>query len=147
MDNLSKFAETLDSLMFEQKITATQLAAAIGLDLATISRALHAQYTPSVNTLLKLADFFNCTTDYLLGREPENYPSAFLPCPPFAEQLVRLKERFNCPWCHFYKHAQISASRFYEWKSGSREPTLNGIIALADGFDVTVDYILGRVKN
>ena len=71
MDNLSKFAETLDSLMFEQKITATQLAAAIGLDLATISRALHAQYTPSVNTLLKLADFFNCTTDYLLGREPE----------------------------------------------------------------------------
>ena len=80
MDNLSKFAETLDSLMFEQKITATQLAAAIGLDLATISRALHAQYTPSVNTLLKLADFFNCTTDYLLGREPENYPSAFLPC-------------------------------------------------------------------
>ncbi len=147
MDNLSKFAETLDSLMFEQKITATQLAAAIDLDLATISRALRAQFTPSVNTLLKLADYFNCTTDYLLGREPENYVTIFQPCPPFSEQLIRLKKRFDCPWCHFYKIAHISASRFYEWKSGSREPTLNGIIALADGFDVTVDYILGRTKS
>ncbi len=144
MIDLSKFAETLDSLMFEREITASQLAIKTCLDSATISRALHSQFTPSVHTLLKLADYFNCTTDYLLGRETENYSITFLQCPPFSVQLLRLKEHFGCPWQHFYKTAHISASRFYEWKNGKREPTLDNIIALADGFDVSVDFILGR---
>lgn len=144
MDNLSKFAETLDSLMFEQEITVTQLANKIGLDSSTISRALHSQFTPSVDTLIKLADYFNCTTDFLLGIEHENYSSKFQKCPLFSEQLVRLKKYFGCPWWQFYKTAHISASRFYEWKNGKREPTLDNIIALADGFDVSVDFILGR---
>ncbi len=147
MDNLSKLSEMLDSLMFEHEINLTQLANEVGIDATTIGRYLHSRYTPTVANLVKLADYFQCTTDFLLGRESENYPTVFYSCPPFSEQLKVLKEHFNCPWWNFYKTAHISSSRFYEWKNGTRTPTLDCIIFLADGFGCTVDFIIGRTKQ
>ena len=66
MDDLSKFSEVLDSLMFERELNATQLATAVGTDPTNIMRYLRCTRTPSVETLVKLADYFGCTTDYLL---------------------------------------------------------------------------------
>ncbi len=146
MDNLSKFSDILDSLMFERELNVTRLAEEIGVGATTIRRYLHAQCTPTVENLIKLADFFQCTTDFLLGRENENYYSEFKPCPPFSEQLKVLKEHFNCPWWSFYKTAHVSSSRFYEWKNGKRTPTLDCVIMLADDFGCTVDFIIGRTK-
>ena len=146
MDNLSKLSEMLDSLMFERELNLTQLANEVGIEKATLSRYFRALMTPSVENIVKLADYFQCTTDYLLGRETENYPTVFKPCPPFSEQLIVLKKHFNCPWWNFYKTAHISSSRFYEWKNGKRTPTLDCIIFLADGFGCTVDFIIGRTK-
>jgi len=147
MDNLSKFSEVLDLLMFERELNITQLAEKVGIDATTIGRYLNAVYTPSVKNLVKIADFFQCTTDFLLGREPENHTTVFYPCPPFPEQLKILKEHFKCTWWHFYKTTQVSKSRFYEWKNGKHTPTLDCIIMLADGFGCTVDFIIGRTKN
>ena len=144
MENLSNLSETLDTLMFEHELTHPQLAKEIGIDATTIGRYLHSRFTPTVENLVKLADYFQVTTDYLLGRELENHPTAFKPCPPFSEQLLVLKEHLKCPWWHFYKNAHISSSRFYEWKNGKRTPTLDSIIFLADGFGCTVDFIIGR---
>ena len=146
MDNLSKFSEVLDSLMFERELNATQLATAIGIDPTNIMRYLRCVRTPSVENLVKLADYFGCTTDFLLGREPENYPTTFYPLPPFSEQLKVLKEHFNCPWWQIYKTAHITSYRFYEWKNGTFSPKLDNIILLADGFGCTVDFVIGRTK-
>lgn len=147
MDHFSKFSEALDSFMFERELNATQLAMAIGIDPTTVMRYLRETRTPSVENLVRIADYFQCTAEFLLGRAPENYPSVFYPCPPFSEQLKVLKERFRCPWQQFYQTARISSSRFYEWKNGTRTPTLDCVISLADGFQCTVDFIIGRTKN
>ena len=146
MDNLSKLSEVLDSLMFERELNATRLAKAVGIDPTNVMRYLRGKRTPSVESLVKLADYFNCTTDFLLGREQENYSTTFYPCPPFSEQLKVLKEHFNCPWWHIYKTAHITSSRFYEWKNGTHAPTLDCVVMLADGFGCTVDFIIGRTK-
>ncbi len=146
MNNLSKFSDILDSLMFEHELNKTQLAKETGINATTIGRYLHAVYTPTVENLVKIANFFNCSTDFLLGREEENYSQTFYPCPPFAEQLKVLKEHFKCPWWDFYRKSQISSSRFYDWKSGKRSPTLDCVIMLADSFCCTVDFIIGRTK-
>ncbi len=147
MDNLSKFSEMLDSLMFEHELNITKLSESTGIDETTIGRYLHARYTPTIANLLKIANYFNCSADYLLGRETENLSHTFYPCPPFSEQLKVLKEHFNCPWCHFYKTTRVSSSRFYEWKNGKRTPSLDCVILLADGFNCSVDFIIGRTKS
>jgi len=146
MDILSNFSEMFDSLIFEQGIGIAQFSEKVGIDASTIYHYLQGAHAPTVENLVKIADYFQCTTDYLLGREQENYPAAFQPCPSFPEQLKNLKEYFECPWWTFYRKTKISPSRFYEWRNGKHKPTLDSIILLAEGFDCTVDFILGRTK-
>ena len=45
-----------------------------------------------------------------------------------------------------YTNTNISKARFFEWKSGKRKPSLDNIIKLAEFFDCSVDFVLGRVK-
>ena len=144
---LSIFAERLDELMFDNNVTSQQLAKAVGLQIPTITRYLRAERTPSVESLVKLADYFHCSCEFLLGRIDEDYPTAFYPCPPFTEQLKVLKNHLKCPWMELYNKSNISSSRFYEWKNGKRLPSLDCIVMLADGFDCSVDFIIGRTKD
>ena len=95
MELLSKFAERLDYLMFEKGMNATKLAKTIGVKIPTVTRYLRAERTPSVESLVKIADYFNCSCDYLVGRTDYDYPTVFHTCPPFSSQLIILKNHSN----------------------------------------------------
>ena len=147
MDNMSNFVERLDSFMFENGVTAIKLSNDIGIDSTTITRYLQEKRAPSVDTLIKLADYFNCSCDFLLGLIDEDTIATYYPCPPFSEQLKILKEHFKCSWRHFYTISDISDSSFYNWKKGTSAPSVDCVIALAKGFKCSVDFILGRAKD
>lgn len=144
MDFLSKFAESLKSLTLENNLTATTLSEKIDINLNSISSFLRGDSLPSLESLIKLADFFNCTTDYVLGLENENSSTVFYKCPPFTEQLKVVKARIGKPWCKFYEETEVSSARFYEWKNGKHQPSVENIIKLAIGLNVSVDFMIGR---
>lgn len=52
-------------------ITQTELAAALGVTKQSISNWENDNIQPSIDMLLRLADFFSVSTDYLLGLENE----------------------------------------------------------------------------
>jgi len=51
----------------EKGLTQAQLAASIGVDQRTISNYENGVSEPNVQIIKKLCDFFNVTSDYLLG--------------------------------------------------------------------------------
>ena len=65
------FKEILKNLMNERNINQRQLSNTANIPTTTISGWLNANRLPDYNALIKLADFFGCTTDYLLGREDD----------------------------------------------------------------------------
>lgn len=65
------FAGRLSSLRLARKVSAQKLADAIGVSRPAISRFEHALDYPHVNTLLALADFFDVSLDYLVGRSDD----------------------------------------------------------------------------
>lgn len=145
MINMSKFAETLGDLMFDKNLTVKTFAQSSGINETCITHYLQTKYAPSVGTLIKIADYFNRSTDFLLGLEEENLALTFKSCPPFSEQLVNLKKHFGYKTsAAFYTDAKISKSRYYDWLSGMREPTVDNVIKIAEHFDCRVDFILGR---
>lgn len=148
MDILSHFAETLDELMFEQgkeqKMDAKTLAKQLGVEGSTITRYLRTERAPTVENLVKLADYFKCSTDFLLGRENENHSHSFRTRPPFSEQLCALLNHYGYSCYRFAIDAKIYQSRVYAWKRGERIPTLDNIVKIADFFQCTVDFVLGR---
>ena len=67
----SAFPEISKSLRKENGLSQVQLAEALNVSKACISMIEIGKNDPTANTLLKYADFFQCSTDYLLGREDD----------------------------------------------------------------------------
>ena len=64
--------KNLRKLMQSKDITQINLSMAIEVSQETISAYLNGKAKPKIETLLKLAEYFNCTTDYLLDRTDVN---------------------------------------------------------------------------
>lgn len=141
---MSKFVERLDWLMYERGLNKKMLAEQAHINAGCISHYLLGKRFPTVESLVKLADFFNCSTDFLLGREEENRTLVFKQCPPFCQRIAYLKEQTGMSAQKFYQGFGISKTCYYGWLNGSRKPTVDNIIVLAEKLDYRVDYILGR---
>lgn len=62
------FAEKLKELRFFKKITQTELSQVLGVSQQTVGSWETSNSTPNLTMLGKLADYFEVSADYLLGR-------------------------------------------------------------------------------
>jgi len=68
---LSNFPERLKQLRKEKGLTLKDLSEQLGdIKVASISRYEHGRREPNIDKLLEIADFFNCSVDYLIGNTP-----------------------------------------------------------------------------
>ena len=143
--NLSNFVESLLELIMQANLTPSEFAKQVGCGKGTISRYLHEQKIPEVGLLIRMADFFECSTDYLLGRETEKYPRTFVkPCPSFQERLPTLCKELNITKYQLQKKTGIAESAIYSWQNGKAHPRLDNLIKIAEAFDCSLDFVLGR---
>lgn len=66
-----KIAERLQALRKEKKMTQQGMADYFGINLRTYQYYEGDDHRPDYETLIALADYFDVTTDYLLGRTDE----------------------------------------------------------------------------
>ena len=62
-------AQRIKDLMKSEKLTQMQLAHALEVGQSSISDWLNSKSEPSIENLWKLADFFDVSVDYLIGRK------------------------------------------------------------------------------
>lgn len=62
-------AKRIKDLMKNEKLTQMQLATALGRGQSSVSDWINAKSEPSIENLWKLADFFDVSIDYLIGRK------------------------------------------------------------------------------
>jgi len=72
------FAERIRELRKEKKQTQTQMANYLRCSLRTYQYYESATHYPDIPDLIKLADFYDVSTDYLLGRSEERQREAAL---------------------------------------------------------------------
>lgn len=63
----------IKELRQERGITQTELAAKLNMSKQAVSNWENDNIMPSIEMLLKIADFFGVTTDYLLERDERRY--------------------------------------------------------------------------
>ena len=94
---------------------------------------------PDNKALLQLADIFSVSTDYILGRaEDENENVGFM------KSLKSLRLQHGYTQKELASKLHVAQNTLCNWENGNRtvdEPTLQ---KLADVFNVSVDYLLGR---
>lgn len=68
------FPQRLKNLRKQKDLTQTELANLLNLSHGAIAMWETGKRQPDNDTLLRIADFFNVTVDYLLGRDNEKTP-------------------------------------------------------------------------
>lgn len=71
--NMRSFGEILTSLREERGIYQKELAAILKVSVGTVSNYENNIHFPDQEALLQLADYFEVTVDYLLGRTSYRY--------------------------------------------------------------------------
>jgi len=67
--NAKVFGERVKELRNEKGLTTVQLGIALGVSDATISRWENGLINPSVESVFKMAKFFNAPAGYIIGAE------------------------------------------------------------------------------
>ena len=65
----------------------------------------------------------------------------------FPERLNQLRDKRGVSQAAVSKEIGVSRYTIYSYEKGKTEPTLDGLVTLADYFDVTTDYLLGRTDT
>lgn len=66
------FKDIFVQILQEQKITAYNLSKGTGISQGLISDYKNGKKKPTTENLIKIADYLNCSIDFLLGRTEEN---------------------------------------------------------------------------
>ncbi|MBD5133335.1 MAG: helix-turn-helix transcriptional regulator [Clostridiales bacterium] len=64
-----------------------------------------------------------------------------------AERLRELRKEKNLRQEHLAVALDIGMSTYCRYEQGKREPTASLLVQMADYYDVSVDYLLGRTDN
>ena len=65
----------------------------------------------------------------------------------FSERLIELRKARNLTQKQVYEGIGMSMLGYQRYEYGEREPSYQKLIALADYFDVSLDYLCGRPDN
>lgn len=123
--------------------TAYQVCKATGIASSTISDWKNGKSTPKQDKLKKIADYFGVTLDYLMTGEESETPKL----ESEVNTVVRIKalrKEKGLTQQELADMLNVAGNTLGYWENGHYEPDLKALIKLADIFDVSVDYIIGR---
>ncbi len=142
--NLEIFADRLSELIFDCKKKPREIAKEAAIGKTSIYEYLSGQKMPTLQNLVKLADYFNCSTDYLLGLEQEQTNLTFQVCKPFSKRFEEILQYFAISRYRLEQLTGIAESALYYWAKGQKLPTVENILLLCEKLDCRVDFLIGR---
>ncbi|MDR0856688.1 MAG: helix-turn-helix domain-containing protein [Clostridiales bacterium] len=137
---LTDFGERLSELMLENNLTTDQLGAALGVNGSSVRRWKHSKRNISLACALRLAEYFNCSLAFLVGRTDNKLDFVPQPYPSFYERLRQVMEERGVTWYRIVKDGIVSDNNLSTWKNGS-SPFLQTVLDIADYFDCSLDRL------
>lgn len=137
------FSERLSELMILNDLTIMSLAKGSGCSKTAISAWLNYNIYPTIKNIIKLADFFGCSIDYLVGLSDDYTIKSYKRDFCFVERLDLLVKQNQLSYYKLAKSLGIDERYFTRWKKGTT-PSTEVFISLAKYFNTTIDYLIGR---
>jgi len=141
------FQKRFKSLLEESDYSRSEIAKLIPLSQSTLSNALTYGIIPSTKTLIKIADFFDISINFLLCKtDIEDFYKSSSP----ASFLSRFESLCSEKEVTHYKVAAdclFDKSNISRWISKGFLPELEILELLCDYFNVSPDYLLGRTED
>ncbi len=142
-----KFQERFNDLV-EEKFSfdkKTEAARLIGITYVTFSKICNYGIVPKVPVLIKIADYFNVSIEYLLAESDDEYFEKSKTQSTFPERLSELKNKKGInSYYELSEKLHIHRNNISNWRLDGYLPEISNLELLSDFFDVSIDYLLGR---
>jgi transcriptional regulator with XRE-family HTH domain len=143
MSILIEFQKRIRELVNETELKNVDIAKAGNFDYRALSNALVYGITPTTSTLIKMADYFKVSMDYLLGRtETNDYIESSTET--FQVRFEKLCKEKGVTHYKVSKACYFDKSNISRWLIKGYLPTIEILIVITEYFNVSIDYILGR---
>ena len=159
MDNMEKISETpkkkvspefrerLLELIDDVGCRRTEFSSLVKVNKDIISRATIYGIVPSMQSLLKIADYSEVSLEYLLGLKDKNEFYKSESPTTFHARLLQLTEEKGTTFAQIAHRMPFARNLFQEWLRRKTLPTLDNLLALAEYFKVSPEYLLGRTDD
>ena len=143
---MGKFSQNLIDLTSDQGLSLKRLSKKVDISSSLLYRYAIEERFPTIESIIKLANYFNCSINFLVGLDDEpssaNLKSIF-DSHVFLSRYNNLITTNNLSHYALSKKINISENGYSVWQKGSM-PYLDTLIKLADFFGVSIDYLVGR---
>lgn len=139
--------ERLKELRLAKNMTLKQMAESLGMVQRNYQRYETGEVDPPLSKAIALADFFGVTIDFLVGKSDFPDYSTSEDTISFPLLPVRLKALRKAHGIDLFTVAESvgeTERNYAGYENGEVLPRLRTICALADYFDVSLDYLVGR---
>ena len=139
------FNEIFKELLLENELNAKQLSKMIGIQDSTLYKYLN-QTLPRVENIVKIANYFNCSVNYLMGIDELPKQTTFTQTynkKIFFHRYDNLLLSNNLTHYKLSKKIGIKNSSLLAWKNGTI-PYLDVLEKIAKYFSCSIDYLIGR---
>ncbi|MCM6841536.1 helix-turn-helix domain-containing protein [Lactococcus lactis] len=135
---MSLFNEQLKTLRKINGLTQKELAEKLKIKQNSYSDWENGKSEPNIEMLVRIADYFDVSLDYLLGGKMKNITEEFSLC------LKKLSMKRKLSQKQIAEELKISQQQYSKWEGGIITTNAETLVRLANYFDVSIDYLLGR---
>ena len=143
---MNNFINVLEDLLEEKAMSIQSLSEELKIHKSILYAYKNNNYLPSVNTAVNLANYFDCSVNYLMGIDTDKKEFHFTISYDISKFYKRYNMLLNNDNITHYKLCNITKlnkSSLDGWKKG-KTPKMDSLIKIAKYFDVSVDYLIGR---
>ncbi|MBE5741539.1 MAG: helix-turn-helix transcriptional regulator [Clostridiales bacterium] len=112
---------------------------------STIYNWVNGDFMPSLPNLIKIANYFSCNLDYLLGLTDNHETVNNSNLVPFNVRLREIIDKNRSSQYKLLKDDFISRGHLNSWLNLKRLPSTANAIKIANYFHESVDFVVGRV--
>lgn len=140
------FAEILKELIEDKGLSLRKLSVDSNVSANQYSKYLRGTI-PTVAVAIKIADYFNCSLDYLFGLTTEKGHKSFKAynITLFVPRYLQLLRENNISHWKFSKEYNLSESNLRHWENGDI-PRIDNLITIAHNLSCSIDYLIGRTN-
>lgn len=143
---MEKFADILNDLIEEKRLSLRKIASESHLVTNQLSHYLSDDLYPSIKSAIKLANYFDCSLDYLFGISDEKsskYKTDKYDINKFYNRYQNALNENNITHWKFSKENKFAESLIRKWRKGAT-PSIKNLIIIAQGLSTSIDYLVGR---
>lgn len=142
------FHEKLKTLRLNAKLNQKKTAEKLNVASTTYNGYEHGRREPDFDTLKKIANFFDCSIDYLLDNSPEKKVAAgyddSLGNEELAKRIKLRRESLNMTQDELSEFLNVRKELIIDFENGNVLPSVNRLKNLSVILRTTSDYLIGN---